>query len=137
MWIIFSILSAFFGAVMTILIKESLKDINPMLSLFIRTLLVVIILFIYIICTNNFKELKNISKTSYIKLFISAVVTFLTWIFSYLALKSTSAFKAASFDKLNIIFIFLISVIFLKEKISLLAIIGVLLMIFGTFLITL
>ncbi|MCI6014133.1 MAG: EamA family transporter [Coprobacillus sp.] len=132
MWIIFSLLSALFGALMTIFIKLGLKGINPILSLTIRSIIVCIFLLVFIVVNNSIKEIKAIDKNKWIWLFLTAVVTFATWVFYYLALSKNEAYKVASLEKISIIIVFILSFFVLNEKITILGILGMILILAGS-----
>ena len=132
MWIIFSLLSALIGALMTIFIKLGLKGINPILSLTIRSIIVCIFLLVFIVINNSIKEIKAIDKNKWIWLFLTAVVTFATWVFYYLALSKNDAYKVASLEKISIIIVFILSFFVLNEKITILGILGMILILVGS-----
>ncbi len=132
MWIIFSLLSALFGALMTIFIKLGLKGINPILSLTIRSIIVCLFLLVFIVINNSIKEIKAIDKNKWIWLFLTAVVTFATWVFYYLALSKNDAYKVASLEKISIIIVFILSFFVLNEKITILGILGMILILAGS-----
>ncbi len=132
MWIIFSLLSALFGALMTIFIKLGLKGINPILSLTIRSIIVCIFLLVFIVINNSIKEIKAIDKNKWIWLFLTAVVTFATWVFYYLALSKNDAYKVASLEKISIIIVFILSFFVLNEKTTILGILGMILILVGS-----
>lgn len=132
MWIIFSLLSALFGALMTVFIKLGLKGINPILSLTIRSIIVCLFLLVFIVINNSIKEIKAIDKNKWIWLFLTAVVTFATWVFYYLALSKNEAYKVASLEKISIIIVFILSFFVLNEKITILGILGMILILAGS-----
>ena len=132
MWIIFSLLSALFGALMTIFIKLGLKGINPILSLTIRSIIVCLFLLVFIVVNNSIKEIKAIDKNKWIWLFLTAVVTFATWVFYYLALSKNDAYKVASLEKISIIIVIILSFFVLNEKITILGILGMILILVGS-----
>ena len=132
MWIIFSLLSALFGALMTIFIKLGLKGINPILSLTIRSIIVCIFLLVFIVVNNSIKEIKAIDKNKWIWLFLTAVVTFATWVFYYLALSKNDAYKVTSLEKISIIIVFILSFFVLNEKITIIGILGMILILVGS-----
>lgn len=132
MWIIFSLLSALFGALMTIFIKLGLKGINPILSLTIRSIIVCLFLLVFIVINSSIKEIKAIDKNKWIWLFLTAVVTFATWVFYYLALSKNEAYKVASLEKISIIIVIILSFFVLNEKITILGILGMILILVGS-----
>ena len=143
MWILFSVLSAVFAAVMSVTIKFGLKDINPFLSLTIRTFWVFIFSVILIVIIKIF-DLKIGKDLDVIKVFkgknllwviIVSFATFLTWLFYFLALQNGAVTKVMAIDKLSIILIVILSAIFLKEKITFGVIVGIVLLVSGSLLI--
>ena len=143
MWILFSMLSAVFAAIMSVTIKIGLKDINPFLSLAIRTFWVFIFSVILILSTKvlNLKISKNLDILGLFKgknllwLLVVSLATFLTWLFYFLAIKNGTPSKVMAIDKLSIVLIVILSSIFLKEKITLSVVIGIVLLIGGSLLI--
>lgn len=117
---------------MTIFIKLGLKGINPILSLTIRSIIVCIFLLVFIVVNNSIKEIKAIDKNKWIWLFLTAVVTFATWVFYYLALSKNDAYKVASLEKISIIIVFILSFFVLNEKITILGILGMILILAGS-----
>lgn len=137
MWIIFSLLSALFSALMTILIKISLKGINPILSLTIRSIIVCFLLMASIMINGSYKEIKTLNKQNIIWIVITSIITFLTWIFYYLALNQQAANKVASIDKISLVIVILLSFLILKEKIKGIGLIGIMLILIGSILVCL
>ena len=78
------------------------------------------------------KEIKAIDKNKWIWLFLTAVVTFATWVFYYLALSKNDAYKVASLEKISIIIVFILSFFVLNEKITILGILGMILILVGS-----
>lgn len=117
---------------MTIFIKLGLKGINPILSLTIRSIIVCLFLLVFIVINNSIKEIKAIDKNKWIWLFLTAVVTFATWVFYYLALSKNDAYKVASLEKISIIIVFILSFFVLNEKITILGILGMILILAGS-----
>ena len=117
---------------MTIFIKLGLKGINPILSLTIRSIIVCLFLLVFIVVNNSIKEIKAIDKNKWIWLFLTAVVTFATWVFYYLALSKNEAYKVASLEKISIIIVFILSFFVLNEKITILGILGMILILAGS-----
>lgn len=143
MWILFSILSAVFAAVMSFTVKVGLKDLNPILSLTVRTFWVFIFSVILILICKIFKfkiseDIKFYSLftiKNFIWIMVVSVATFLTWLFYFFAIKNGTATKVMAIDKLSIILIVILSAIFLKEKITFSMVVGIILLIVGSFMI--
>lgn len=136
-WFIFALLSAVFAALVSILAKLGLKDINSDLATAIRT--TVVLVFTWGIAffrgaTKNFHEL---NKKTIIFLVLSGIATGISWLFYFRALQMGKASKVAPIDKLSTVITVIFAVLILKEELSLTAAIGVVLVGVGTVLLVL
>lgn len=131
MWIVYAILSAIFASVMSITIKIGLNEVNPYLSLTIRTLIVFVFCLITIFFNSSYKEIRSINGRSVLFLVITSIATFLTWLFYFLALKDGSVIKVLAIDKFSIVVSFALCVIFLNEKITWISVLGIVLLVIG------
>lgn len=131
MWIIFSILSSIFAALMAVFIKLGLKGVNPILSLSLRTFIVSIFCLISIFINKSYKEITNLTYKNILWVGLASIVTFLTWLFYYLAVSKGEVHKVMAIDRLSIVLTVILSVIILHEKITIYSIIGIIIMILG------
>ena len=135
MWIVYIILSSLFSSIMTILIKVGVKNIDSVLLLTLRSSIVFIILWCIIFIYGKNSEIKNITKKEWVYIFVIAIATALTWIFYFLAINKSSVTKVIAMEKISIIITVILSAIFLKEKITIMTIIGFVVLLFGSLLI--
>lgn len=133
MWLILSILSAFFAAVTSILAKIGIENVNSNLATAIRTLVVVIMSWLIVFITNAQTGLHDISNKSWLFLILSGLATGLSWLCYYAAIKSGQVSKVVAVDKVSVILTFIMAFIFLGEKFTLKSIIGAILIGIGTF----
>ena len=133
MWLILSILSAFFAAVTSILAKIGIENVNSNLATAIRTLVVVIMSWLIVFITNAQTGLHDISNKSWLFLILSGLATGLSWLCYYAAIKSGQVSKVVAVDKTSVILTFIMAFIFLGEKFTLKSIIGAILIGIGTF----
>ena len=78
------------------------------------------------------REMKGISKKSWLSLFLSGITTGLSWLCYYRALQDGPASIVVPVDKLSIVVTIGFSYILLKEKLSRKAGVGLLLILLGT-----
>lgn len=135
MWLVFAILSSLFASLMTIFMKIGLKNLDSTLVTTLRTSIVFFILWIGILLFNKGKEIKEINAKEWKFIVLASVATCLTWLFYFLALKRTSVVKVVAVDRLSIVFSIILSTVFLKEKLTVMTIIGVIVLLFGTMLV--
>lgn len=133
-WILYSFLSAVFAALTAILGKIGISEINSNLGTAIRTIFVLICSLLIVFSQGRQKELRNISKKSYLFLILSGTATGASWLCYYYALHFGDASLVVPIDKLSILVTVIFSCFILKEKIKLTAWIGLALMIAGTML---
>ena len=142
MSIVYALLSSIFASLTAILIKIGLKDINSNLATAIRTIIILFMSWIIVFYTNKvnsintIETLKNINNKTLIFIILSGVATWLSWLFYFKALQIGNVNKVIVIDKLSIVFTIILASLFLKEIISLKIIIGVILIVAGTLIIS-
>ena len=132
MWMILAIGSAVFAALTSILAKVGIDGVNSNLATAIRTMVVVAMAWGMVFLTNAQGGITEIGRKSWIFLILSGLATGASWLCYYRALQLGEASKVVPIDKMSILVTVLFSVIFLKEKLSTKAIIGLCLMCLGT-----
>ena len=136
-WFFFALLSAIFAAATAILAKIGIKDVNSNLATAIRTVVILVFAWGIVFYQGLHKQIPGLSTAAVIFLVLSAVTTGLSWLFYFRALQLGQASRVAPIDRLSLVFTIVLAVIFLKEKVNLLVILGALLMSGGAVLVTL
>ena len=142
MSIIYALLSSIFASTTAILIKLGLKDINSNLATAIRTIIILFISWIIVFYTNKINSintmetLKNLNHKTLIFIILSGAATGLSWLFYFKALQIGNVNKVVVIDKLSIVFTIILASLFLKEVITLKIIIGAILIVAGTLIIS-
>ncbi len=131
-WLIYAILTAIFTSTTTIFGKIGLEKINTILSTFIRTVIVFIIIWIFVISTKKYKDYKKLKLNDIKYIILSGLTTGLSWLCYYAALQKGEASLVFPIEKLNIVFTVIFSCILLKEKINKKEIFGLLSIVIGT-----
>lgn len=142
MEIIFALLSSIFASLTAILIKIGLAGINSNLATAIRTIIILLMSWIIVFYTNSvnsintFETIKNLSTKTIVFIVLSGIATGLSWLFYFKALQIWNVNKVIVIDKLSIVFTIILAAIFLKEALNIKIIIGVLLIVAGTLIIS-
>lgn len=125
-WLIYAILSAVFASFVSLFVKIGLKGISSDLGTLIRTIIVFLFAGAIVISRREYKEVKMITKKSWLFLSLSGIITGCAWLCEYYALNFDGVNPVAvnSLSKLSILLTMLFSYIFLKEKFSLKSLIG-------------
>ncbi len=115
-WAIYAVLSAFFGALVAILGKIGVRDVDSNLAVAIRTVIIVFFAWAIVLAQGNARDVWRISRHSMIFLVFSAIATGLSWLFYYKALKLGEASRVAPIDKLSVALAVVMAFTFLGEK---------------------
>lgn len=133
-WVFFALASAFFAALTAIFGKLGVTEINSNLATLIRTVVILVMVFGIVAFRNEWQPLNKISPFGISMLVLSAIATGLSWLFYYRALQLGTASRVAPLDKLSIVFVILLSVLFLGESLTWKAMLGSLLVLSGAIL---
>ena len=134
MWIVFALLSAVFAALTSIFAKIGIDGVNSNLATAVRTVVVVVMLWLIVFITNNQSGLAQISKKSWVFLILSGMATGASWLCYYRALQLGKATEVAAVDKLSIVFTLILAFIFLQDTFTVKSLIGCALIATGTIL---
>lgn len=133
-WLLYAIGSAVFASLTSILGKIGISDINSNLGTAIRTIVVLIMAWIVVFVTRKQYTIKDIDKKSWIFLVLSGFATGGSWLCYYRALQTGSASVVVPIDKLSILVTIAFSYIVFREKLTVKAGIGLVLIVAGTLL---
>jgi transporter family protein len=81
--------------------------------------------------SGQIKEIRELNKNNLIFLILSGLATGLSWIFYFKALETGEVSKVAPIDKLSVVFVMILSFVFLHETMDLKTVIGGLLIAAG------
>ncbi|MDD9311909.1 EamA family transporter [Cytobacillus firmus] len=131
-YIFLAVLSAVFAAATNILAKIGIEDVDSNVATFIRTVVIIIFAWGIVLFQGTVKELKNISKKSYLFLFLSGAATGLSWLCYFGALAIGKVSVVNPIDKFSVVLTMILSFIILKEKPAMNTIAGAILITIGT-----
>ena len=137
MWIIWAILASLTAATVIVLTKAGLKNVDSSLAFAIQAILILCITWSVVIAQGNTMMVKDIDKQGWIMLVLAGIATALSTLFSYKALSMGPASMVVTIERTSLVFTLLLSVIFLKEKITWQLIAGAVLILSGAVLIAL
>ena len=133
MWKYFALGSAFFAALTAILAKIGVEDVPPNLATAIRTVVILLVAWGLVFARGEASGLSSISRQSLLFLILSGVATGLSWLCYFRALHDGPASIVAPIDKLSLPLVILFAGLFLGEKLTPKAALGVLFICLGTF----
>ena len=131
-WILYAILSAIFATLTSILAKIGISGVESNLATAIRTVIILVMAWGIVFVKGEQKQLAEIDKKELIFICLSGLSTGASWLCYYYAIQNGIVSVVVPIDKMSILVTILFSVIFLKEKLSKKAILGLCLMCIGT-----
>ncbi|RZM28027.1 MAG: EamA family transporter [Pedobacter sp.] len=137
MWIFWAILAALSAALVMVLTKAGLKNVDSSLAFAIQALFIVSITWILVLYQGTAPEMKQIDGKAWIMLILAGIATTLSTLFSFKALSMGPASIVVTIERTSLVFTILLSIIFLKEKITWQLIVGAILILGGAVLIAL
>lgn len=136
-WILFALGSAFFAALTAIFGKIGVADINSNLATFIRTVVILVLIAGIVTLRGEWESPAKMPRLGIAMLVASGIATGLSWLCYYRALQLGAASRVAPIDKLSIVLVIILSVLFLGESLSWKVAVGGILMTAGAVLIAL
>ncbi|MDR0578491.1 MAG: EamA family transporter [Candidatus Accumulibacter sp.] len=115
MWKHYALLSAFFAALTAILAKVGVRGVSGNVATAVRTVVVLFLAWGIVLFGNQMKEVRELSQANLIFLALSGIATGLSWIFYFKALETGLVSKVAPLDKMSVVFVMLMSFLFLNE----------------------
>ena len=113
--VLYALICMFFAGLTSILAKYGLKEVSGDVALIIRTVIIVIIVWVNVFLFDSVSALRNISRHSYTFLILSGITTSFSWIFYYKAIKIGNVSEVAIIDKGSIVITLLLAFFILKE----------------------
>lgn len=123
-WLVYALGSAVFAALTAILGKIGVEGVNSNLATFIRTIVILIVAAALVSFRGEWQRADSISAKTYLFLVLSGIATGLSWLCYYRALQLGPASKVAPVDKLSVVFVIVLALVFLGEKLTLKTAVG-------------
>jgi len=132
-WQLWAVAAALSAAITALLIKVGVQGVDAGMATLFRALAVAIVLALVMLASGrlDWQELTQLPATSLAVLVLSALATGVSWFCYNRALQLGSVAGVAALDKLSVVLIALLALVFLGEQLDLKAWLGVLLMAVG------
>ena len=132
-WPFWAALASLFAALTAVLAKLGVKGIDPDLATLLRTLVVALCLAGLLLALGKLNpgRLAQLPGTSLVALALSGLATGVSWLCYFRALALGPVARVAPIDKLSVVLVALFGVLFLGERLGLLAWLGIALMAMG------
>lgn len=130
-WLIYAFLSAIFAALVAIFGKIGLKNIDSTLATTVRSVVMAVFLALMSLSLKKASLLHTIEGKALLFIVLSGIAGALSWLFYFYAIQKGEASTASAIDRLSIVFVFILAVIFLGEKFTWGAAFGAILIVIG------
>lgn len=131
-WQFWALLSALAAALTAVFAKLGVKGVPPDVATFVRTIVILAFVSLMLYATGQANFVDTLSRRAVGFLILSGLATGASWICYFRALDLGKAAQVASIDKLSVVFVAIIALIVLKERLSPMAIFGVTLITTGS-----
>lgn len=135
MWVIFALLAAVTAGAVVVLTKAGLKDMDSSLAFAVQSVLILLVSWLVILFQGNFKDVAKIDGRIWLFLIAAGVLTAVSSLLSYRALKLGEASFVTAIERLSLVFSVILAVWFLKDKLTWQSVFGIVLMMGGALLI--
>lgn len=115
-WLYWALASAVFAAMTAIFAKMGLQGMDSDFATFIRTLVIVVALAMFLSYTNKWQNWATVSWQNGVFLILSGLATGASWVAYFKALQMGNASQVAPIDKLSVVLVTLFAVLFLGER---------------------
>lgn len=130
-WIIFALFSAFFAALVAIFGKIGVSHIDSTLATTVRAIVMAVFLVLVSLTLNKSNLLHTIDNKALLFIILSGIAGALSWLFYFFALRIGPASSVAAIDRLSVVFVLILALLFLGEGFSLKSAVGAILVTFG------
>lgn len=135
MWVVFALVAALLAAVVTVLSKAGIKNLDSSLGFAIQSVLIIVIAWAVVLIQGNLPQIGKIDKRTWIFLVLAGIATAFSSLFTFRALKLGEASMVNPIERLSLVFAIIFAAVFLKERITWQVVAGGLLMAAGALII--
>lgn len=137
MWIIFALSAALTAAIVVVVSKAGMKNLDSSLAFAIQGVLILLVSWSVVFFQGTHMELTKIDTRTWVFLGIAGVLTTVSSLLSFRALKLGDAAVVSPVERLSLVFAIIFAAMFLKEKVTWQVIGGAALMAAGAIIIAL
>lgn len=134
MWLLYAFGSAVFAGLTAILAKVGLKAIDSTLATALRTIVVLVFAWLMVLVVGSEGQLPHISGFTWFFLIVSGLATGASWLCYFKALQVGDVNKVTPVDKSSLLLTMLLAFLFLRENITVLKLLAMVLIGVGTYL---
>ena len=136
-WVIFALLGAFSAAIVNLLMKQSMQQLDATIAVVLQSAVSLLTLCVLATVTRKWTMPPATARGAIGFAIGAGVAAGFAWFFGYRALKMTEVAKATSLDRLSLVIAVILALVFLGERPAAMTWLGVCLMVVGAVLVSL
>src|SRR5579885_1449883 len=134
-WVVLGLLSALFAALVAILAKVGLQDVDATLATTVRAAIMALLLIVVSAGSGRLSLLHQVPGGAWAFIALSGLAGAASWLCYFLAIQAGTASQVAALDRLSIVFVVVLAGLFLGEDLSLPRLAGAALIVGGALLV--
>jgi transporter family protein len=115
-WLPLALASAFFAALVAIFGKLGLDKVDTTLATTVRAAVMLVVLTVVTAATGRFSHWSEITGQPLLFIILAGLAGALSWLCYFLALRIGRTAQVAAIDRLSLVFVVLLAVLFLGER---------------------
>jgi len=115
LWVIYGLLAAVFAALVAIFGKVGLKEVDSTLATAVRAVVMAVFLVAMAFMLGKVDFSSGFTSKTIIFIVLSGIAGALSWLAYFAALKVGPASGVAALDRLSVVFVFILAILFLAE----------------------
>jgi transporter family protein len=115
--------------------KAGVKNVDSSLAFAVQSVLILLVSWGVVAYQGNLGDVSRIDRRTWVYLLVAGVITCLSSLFTFRALKLGDASRVSPLERISLVFAIVFAVIFLKERINWQVILGAVLMAVGALII--
>ena len=136
-WLVYALLSALCAALVAILGKLGLKDVDPSAATAVRSVVMTALLAVFVTVTRGWSKLPPLGSKAVLWIALSGAAGAASWLFYFNALKLADVSRVAPIDKASTPIAVVLAVVLLHERPGAINWLGIALMLVGAYLVAL
>jgi bacterial/archaeal transporter family protein len=136
LWIVYALLAALFAALVAVLGKVGVQDVDPTLATAVRAIVMAIFLVAVAGLLGRFKQVGEINSRALLFIVLSGLAGAASWLFYFVALRHGPVTGVAALDRLSVAMVFVLAVLFLGDPFTWKGLAGASLVVVGAILLT-
>jgi len=135
-WIIYALLAALFAALVAVLGKVGVQNVDTTLATAIRATVMMVVLVVAAGALGKVRGLGNVDHRSLLFIALSGLAGAASWLFYFVALKHGPVAGVAALDRISVALVFVLGILFLGDPFSWRGAAGATLVVVGAVLLT-